>query len=181
LGSIFKVNTNGSGFVTIFSFANTTLVGNPGAGLVVSGTTLYGTAYNGRNKGRGAVFKLNTDGTGFAILKNFTGPDGATPQSGLTFIGTRLYGTTRQGGGFDLGTIFSLELAPIFTSVVQSNGTVELSITGEPRKNYTVYATTNFAEWEPLGTVSNATGSVLYTDEQAGQFSSRFYRAVQSP
>ena len=98
LGTIFKVNTNGTGFATLFWFTNTTLVGNPGAGLVVSGTTLYGTAYNGVNKGKGAVFKLNTDGSGFAILKNFTGPDGATSQSGLTFIGTRLYGTTRQGG-----------------------------------------------------------------------------------
>jgi uncharacterized repeat protein (TIGR03803 family) len=182
LGTIFRVNTNGTGFVTLFWFTNTTLVGNPGAGLMVSGTTLYGTAYNGLNKGKGAVFKLNTDGSGFAILKNFIGPDGAVPQSGLTFIGTRLYGTTRQGGGYDLGTIFSVELAPVFTSVAQdNNGNVELSITGEPRKNYTVYATTNFSTWDPLGTVSNATGSALYTDEQAGQFSSRFYRAVQSP
>ena len=44
----------------------------PYAGLV-QGTdgALYGTAHQGGSSGYGTVFKLNTDGTGFTVLKNF--------------------------------------------------------------------------------------------------------------
>jgi uncharacterized repeat protein (TIGR03803 family) len=54
------------------------------------------------------VFKVNMDGTGFAVLKNFTGRDGQYPVAGLVLSGGTLYGTTKQGGSSDKGTAFKV-------------------------------------------------------------------------
>ena len=40
---------------------------------------LYGTAHQGGTSGYGTVFKLNTDGTGFTVLKNFDYSTGGLP------------------------------------------------------------------------------------------------------
>ena len=94
-GTVFTVNTNGSSFrVLRDSFAATdtsTLTNidgaNPHAGLVLSGNTLYGTAQNGGSSGDGTLFKLNSDGTGFTTLYNFTGgSDGANPNGRTDFF-----------------------------------------------------------------------------------------------
>ena len=46
--------------------------------------TLYGTTSAGGGIMRGAVFKMGTNGTGFALLKQFTNLlDGAFPKSSL--------------------------------------------------------------------------------------------------
>src|SRR5437764_998013 len=51
---------------------------NPTASLVLSGSTLYGTATYGGSSGWGTVFAVNSDGTGFTTPYNFTGGnDGA--------------------------------------------------------------------------------------------------------
>ena len=55
--------------------------GNDGSGphaeLALSGNVLYGTTRAGGSSGRGTVFKLNTNGTSFTVLKQFSGADGA--------------------------------------------------------------------------------------------------------
>ena len=64
----------------------------PTAGLVLSGNTLYGTAYsggitkeNGGTSDDGTVFRINSDRTGFTNLHSFRGApgDGANPGAGL--------------------------------------------------------------------------------------------------
>src|SRR5436309_11763244 len=106
-------------FTTLHSFTYSDGA-NPRAGLItnVSGTTLYGTAANGGSSGNGTVFALNTDGTGFTTLHNFTGgsvvaylltnSDGAYPYGGLILSGSSLYGTTWQGSTNGLGTVFAV-------------------------------------------------------------------------
>ena len=90
---------------------------SPHARLKLSGNTLYGTAHNGGNAGVGAVFAVDTDGTGFTNLHSFTAPvfqfsgtnsDGTYPEAGLVLSGNTLYGTARIGGSAENGTIFSL-------------------------------------------------------------------------
>jgi len=91
---------------------------NPSSGLIVSGSTLYGTASYGGTAGNGTVFRLNIDGTGFTNLHNFTatsGPlgtnsDGADPYGALVLAGNSLYGTTESGGVAGNGTIFKVNI-----------------------------------------------------------------------
>src|ERR1022692_2341875 len=89
----------------------------PLAGLVLSGNTLYGTAYIGGTNGNGAVFAVNTDSSGFTNLHSFTtllGPfpptnsEGADPRGGLLISGNTLYGTANAGGSSGVGTVFAV-------------------------------------------------------------------------
>lgn len=123
-GTVFEVNTDGTGFTTLYNFTkrdpntNTNSDGNgPSGGLIVSGNTLYGTAFTGGAGGEGTVFALNVDGSGFTVLHSFvplsngspgTNRDGANPSAGLALSGTLLYGTTRVGGSAGGGTVFMM-------------------------------------------------------------------------
>jgi uncharacterized repeat protein (TIGR03803 family) len=99
LGLILADRVPAQTFSTLYSFTNGSDGSAPEAGLILSGNTLYGTAYNGGSADAGTVFKVNTDGTGFATLYSFTnGSDGANPQAGLILSGTTLYGTAQYGG-----------------------------------------------------------------------------------
>jgi uncharacterized repeat protein (TIGR03803 family) len=107
-GTVFKVNTGGSAYVLLKDFTNSSDGVKPSAGLTLSGGTLYGTTYQGGSSNYGTVFQVNTDGTGYTVLKNFNSIDGANPLAGLALAGTTLYGTTMVGGNFGFGTIFRL-------------------------------------------------------------------------
>src|SRR5205809_462400 len=83
--------------------------------IVLSGPTLYGTAFYGGSSGNGTVFAVNTDGTGFTNLHSFTatsGPgcclnsDGAWPIAGLILSSNTLYGTASSFGSSGYGTVF---------------------------------------------------------------------------
>src|ERR1035437_2624021 len=86
-------------FTNLHSFTGSDGV-NPYAGLILSGNTLYGTAYQGGSSGAGTVFAVSTDGMGFTNLHSFAGysSDGAYPLAGLILSGNTLYGTTFNGG-----------------------------------------------------------------------------------
>src|SRR5437899_3572291 len=43
-------------------------------GLIISGKTLYGATGQGGSSGNGTLFRVNTDGSGFANLHTFTAP-----------------------------------------------------------------------------------------------------------
>ncbi len=109
-GTVFKVNTDGSGFTNLHIFAAGSDGADPWAGLILSGNTLYGTAFLGGSSDKGTVFAVNTDGTGFTNLHIFTGGsnDGAVPQAGLILSGSTLYGTTHLGGTADVGMVFKV-------------------------------------------------------------------------
>ena len=78
-GTVFAINTDGTGFTNLHSFTATLRFGlrtnsdgaYPSAGLILSGNTLYGTTSDGGSSGNGTVFAVNTDGTGFTILHSF--------------------------------------------------------------------------------------------------------------
>src|SRR2546422_417363 len=55
-GTVFKVNTDGTGFTTLHSFTGDSDGGfNPYARLILLGNNLYGTAYGGGSSGYGTV------------------------------------------------------------------------------------------------------------------------------
>jgi len=68
----------------------------------LSGSTLYGTTRLGGSSGSGTVFAVNTNGTGYTVLKNFTSSDGAH-RSRLDIVRSTLYSTTQFGGNFGSG------------------------------------------------------------------------------
>jgi uncharacterized repeat protein (TIGR03803 family) len=118
-GTVFKIATDGSGFTRIHDFSASAYDpssgsetngdgASPQAALVLSGNTLYGTASRGGSGGGGTVFKLGTNGLGFAVLHNFTNSDGSDPSAELMLSDGMLYGTTESGGSGNEGTVFQI-------------------------------------------------------------------------
>ncbi len=114
VGTVFKVNTDGTGFQLLHEFAGgADDGGSPRGSLLLSGSALYGMTYNGGDFNKGVVFKLNTDGTGFQLLHGFAGGnnDGANPMGGLTLVGSSFYGMTWLAGNTNSGVVFRLDYA----------------------------------------------------------------------
>ena len=128
-GTVFAMNIDGTGFTTLYSFSSFAVTSGglfvnsdgvyPEAGLVLSSTTLYGTANTGGDFGNGTVFAINIDGTGFEVLHTFsqgaynsnvsyTNSDGSRPWAGLALSGIALYGTASGGGSLGQGTVFAI-------------------------------------------------------------------------
>jgi uncharacterized repeat protein (TIGR03803 family) len=110
-GSVFKLNPDGTGFAVLKNFDAPTTGGGSYAPLVEVDQVLYGTTYLGGNGNAGTVFKLNPNGSGFAVLKHFdNSTTGGHPTAGL-ILGPDgvLYGTAAHGGSFLFGTIFKLK------------------------------------------------------------------------
>jgi uncharacterized repeat protein (TIGR03803 family) len=73
VGTVFKVNTDGSEFQTMHNFAGGFTDGyQPQGSLILSGNVLYGVTIQGGTGNEGTVFEINTDGTGYSILYSFT-------------------------------------------------------------------------------------------------------------
>ncbi|MCX6153796.1 MAG: T9SS type A sorting domain-containing protein [Candidatus Kapabacteria bacterium] len=108
-GVIFKINNDGSGYSKILDFEYTNSGRHPHGNVILINNVLYGLAYDGGTGTWGTIFKINTDGSGFTKLHEFTSnPDGAHPYSDLIYDGNSLFGTTSEGGSNGVGTIFKI-------------------------------------------------------------------------
>ena len=95
-------------FTNLYDFSRASGGGYSTAGLILSGNTLFGTASGGGSQGNGAVFAINTDGTGFTNLHTFAYSDGINPYASLIQSGGTLYGTASQGGRSGAGAVFAI-------------------------------------------------------------------------
>jgi len=114
-GTVFKLNPDGSGYTVLKSFTGTAGDGSAPMAALLQGSdgALYGTTADGGSAGYGTVFKLNLDGSGYAVLKSFsrTGGDGRYPYAALLQASDgALYGTTAYGGSAGYGTVFKLNM-----------------------------------------------------------------------
>ena len=114
-GTVFSINTDGSGFQVLHSFTGGSSDGyQPQAGLTAVGSTLYGaTAYSGAGSppSDGTLFSIDTDGSGYQVLHWFDkggAAEGFLPQGGLAAIGSVLYGAAGGDGSNNDGTLFSI-------------------------------------------------------------------------
>ncbi len=130
-GVIFRILKDGTDFSVLHEFGPVTsaatddvvknLSGSSPVGslLQASDGYLYGTAPAGGVNGRGTIYRIHMDGTGFEVVHEFTAisdtspygnADGATPLAGLTDgMDGRLYGVASAGGLNGVGTLFSLD------------------------------------------------------------------------
>jgi uncharacterized repeat protein (TIGR03803 family) len=115
-GVVFKLNTTGGSVQVLYHFRGGANNDGeiPRAGLT-EGTdgVLYGTtSFGGRNFANGGtVFRINKDGTGYAILRTLgnSGTDGSLPLARVIEASDGfLYGTTWQGVTNRFGTIFRI-------------------------------------------------------------------------
>lgn len=109
-GTVFKLNTNGTSFGLLHSFAGGPNDGSmPNDSLTLSNSTLYGMTLYGGSNDLGVVFRINISGTGYTNLHSFAGGanDGSQPVRSLALADSTLYGTTPYGGrGY--GTAFKI-------------------------------------------------------------------------
>src|SRR6185369_17181210 len=78
-GTIFKIKTDGSGYLKLFEFPSYIYGSSPDGALLYDGTYLYGVADDSGAHLNGTIFKIKPDGTGFTNLYAFLAqPDGDT-------------------------------------------------------------------------------------------------------
>ena len=69
--------------------------------------------------------------------------------------------------------------APVLSlPVMDANGAASLNATGQTGLLYVLESSTNLVQWTRLNVQSNATGTVQFTDPQAGNYPERFYRVT---
>jgi pimeloyl-ACP methyl ester carboxylesterase len=143
-GTLFTISTDGLNFKNLYSFTNGSWGETAYGGVILSGSTLYGTTDVGE---WGSVFAINTDGSEFMTLHAFAYNDGASPTASLILSGNILYGTTEFGGSNTTwGTVFALSLAPSAPTITTqpqsqtaeagSNVAFSVVASGSPWPNY---------------------------------------------
>jgi uncharacterized repeat protein (TIGR03803 family) len=182
-GTVFAINTDGTGFTNLHSFTATSNStnddgANPKGTLFLLGNTLYGTASAGGSSSNGTVFAINTDGTGFTnvhsftALSNSTNSDGANPDAGVILAGNTLYGAAFYGGSSGNGTVFRVNTDGTgFTNL--HSFTAGSGISGSPYTNSDgVYPTgglilsdnTLYGTASQAGSSGNGTAFAIRTD-----------------
>jgi uncharacterized repeat protein (TIGR03803 family) len=191
-GTVFALNTDGSGFTTLYSFIGYPQgAQNPQGGLILSGHTFYGATEFGGKADTGAVFKGNTDGSGFTNLYSFTGlsgsypnyynSDGYYPYAPLILSGNTLYGTTLEGGTTGNGVVFSITLPALPQLSISRSGTNVILTWPTNAAGFTLQSTTNLTSSAVWVGVSPAPVIVSTNNAVTNNISStrEFYRLSQ--
>jgi hypothetical protein len=119
-GILYSIDASGGNFQELFKFGEylewdsqtqKTLYSSQGYRPFLhfmDGNTIYGSCEWGTDSGKGSIFKINTDGSGFQELHVFRGgADGERPVQ-IVDGGNVIYGITSQGGIANKGTIFRI-------------------------------------------------------------------------
>jgi uncharacterized repeat protein (TIGR03803 family) len=124
-GVIFKVKTDGTGYLNLLDFAGVPDGQMPNGSLYYDGTFFYGMTNGGGVNSVGTMFKIRGDGTGYLKLLDFSSTIcGAGPLGSFISDGTYLYGMTNYGGLNNNGTIFRIKTDGTGDTLLHSfNGT----------------------------------------------------------
>ncbi len=91
------------------------------------------------------------------------------------------YDPTSWGGYWDVDNVRLVESTPLnLINPLMTNGAMQFTVVSEPNTVYQVLSTTNLAlpvwQWTSLGTFTNTSGSMLFTDTNSAA-TQRFYSA----
>jgi len=111
VGTIYKLNKDGSGYQPLYSFKGQPGDGEHPYGPLAMGTNgvLFGTTEFGGSNSVGTLFMMKSDGSGYRVLVHFGGSPGSYPR-GQLILGDdgNLYGTSRFSGTSGGGTIYKI-------------------------------------------------------------------------
>lgn len=113
-GTIFKLNTNGTGYQILYSYTNGS---NNNTGnqphhdaLYLLDTLLFGATVSGGLSDNGVLFSISVNGFGYNAFKVFQGSpnDGSQSHSCFLYYNNAFYGVTAAGGEHNHGCIFKV-------------------------------------------------------------------------
>ena len=185
-GTIFKINTAGTGYSVIYSFESTAgNGGSPSSPLFPLGNRLIGSTDPLHAPIPGLVYSIRDDGSDFVVLYRFNGSntEGREPGGSFSAMGPNLFGMAQFGGtsGVNGGVIYSLLLPLNITAVNYSPGG-SFSLTGQTFSNcpLTIQIFSNLQDdpAESHQISSDSAGNFQFGDMDAASEPNRFYRAV---
>lgn len=116
MGTLFRINGDGTGFSIEHSFQAGTGWAPTGSLLLAADGKMYGMTTVGGPSNNGVIFRFDPATGVYSNLINFNGTNGAHPHHNLVQLSNgKIYGTTVQGGPSDEGVLF--EYNPVSNSI----------------------------------------------------------------
>ena len=109
LSSIYKINTNGSGFQIISQLPSGYRISGP---LTWTGSELLGREAWGGSDIFERIFQIKTNGTGYHVLKTLDGSGVTSSEGDFALSGTTVYGGALYRGEFNGGIVYSFDVRP---------------------------------------------------------------------
>lgn len=153
-GAVYKINANGSGYSILHAFTSPTHNDGsyPNGGLVIAGTTVFGTAKLGGFQEGGTIFSMDTNGNSFsASSAHLNPPDSAGNYYNGDLLNGNLF-TANQGGANNTGTLHGVGGFPYFSFPAGPTG-ARLPVGGVIADGATLYGTTTHGGPSDGGTV----------------------------
>jgi uncharacterized repeat protein (TIGR03803 family) len=123
-GTIFRINLDGSNFQVVHNFVISTSGAFPRGSLIHVGSKFWGLTSVGGSGSKGIIFSLDTNGSGFQNVHEFSST--GQPTGTLTFSQGKLWGMTNGGGTNGKGSIFSIDTSGFgffeYYSFIDSSG-----------------------------------------------------------
>jgi uncharacterized repeat protein (TIGR03803 family) len=108
---LFSISLCHAQYDTIHNFNNSAGLAPEYCQLTYSSSTnlFYGMVAQGGPSNDGLIFCIHPNGSGFRVLKNFTGTNGDNPGGSLILSRNKLFGMTQKGGANNYGVVFSID------------------------------------------------------------------------
>jgi uncharacterized repeat protein (TIGR03803 family) len=114
-GVIYSFDTAGTTYTVLHNFDNTGGSSPQGNLVFASNKKFYGLTMSGGANGNGVLFNMDTNGTIYTDLHDFTNTEGSGPYGSLMQASnTKLYGLTYGGASFGGGSLFESDLVGAF-------------------------------------------------------------------
>ena len=119
-GSLPSPTPRAGGYRELHTFRAVKSFGAPSALIEIQDGVFVGTTTSGGSTGRGSLYRVNSDGSGYSVLHDFQGPEGSAPMGRIALLHGKIYGVTTSGGDQNSGTLYEFDLTSSDLHAVQS-------------------------------------------------------------